>query len=109
MKNALSLAPRVARLGVACLALMSFAMPPRAHAQAVTGTILGTVRDGSGAAVPGATVTLSNAGTGFVRTVVSDSAGEYSAPQLPTGTYIVAAELSGFKKVSVANAHVGVD
>jgi hypothetical protein len=109
MKKVLSLAPRVVRLGVACLAVMLFALPLPLYAQAVTGTILGTVRDGSGAAVPGASVTLSNAGTGFTRTVTSDSSGEYSAPQLPTGTYVVVAELSGFKKVSIGNAHVGVD
>src|SRR5262245_14414870 len=100
---------RIARFLAGCLTLTMFAWPTPLHAQAVTGTILGTVRDGSGAAVPGATVTLTNTGTGLVRTAVTDSAGEYSAPQIPTGAYTVSAELSGFKKVSVANARVGVD
>jgi hypothetical protein len=84
-------------------------MPHPAAAQAVTGTILGTVRDSSGAALPGASITIVNTGTGFTRSVVSDSSGEYTAPLVPTGTYTVTAELSGFRKVSLSNIHVGVD
>ena len=44
-------------------------MPTPLVAQAVTGTILGTVRDTSGGALPGATVTILNQDTGFTRTV----------------------------------------
>ena len=68
-------------------------LPVGLAAQAVTGTILGTVTDTSGAAVPGATVTLTNQGTGLTRTVVTDQAGEYTAPSLPTGKYKIVAEL----------------
>jgi hypothetical protein len=84
-------------------------VPPPLAAQAVTGTVLGTVRDSSGGALAGATVTLVNEGTGFSRSVATDTSGEYTAPLMPTGTYIVSCEMSGFKKVSVANVHVGVD
>src|SRR5713101_2119034 len=90
------------------LALLCLAPPPLT-AQAVSGTVLGTVRDSSGGALSGATVTLVNEGTGFSRTVSTDTSGEYTAPLMPTGTYIVSCEMSGFKKVSVANVHVGVD
>jgi hypothetical protein len=90
------------------LGLLCF-QPPSASAQAVSGTILGTVKDSSGAAVPGANVTVVNTGTGFSRTVVSDSLGEYTAPLVPTGTYTVSAEITGFKKVSKTNVLVGVD
>src|SRR5262245_20366923 len=83
--------------------------PPPANAQSVTGTILGTVKDSSGAVVPGATVVLVHAATGFSRTMITDSQGEYTAPSVPTGTYTVTAELTGFKTVSLANVHVGVD
>jgi len=84
-------------------------MPLPVAAQAVTGTILGTVRDSSGGALPGANVTLLNQDTGYTRTFTADSSGEYTAPLMPTGTYTVTGEISGFKKVSLANVHLGVD
>ncbi len=59
--------------------------------------------------MPGATVTLVNTGTGFSRSVVTNAAGEYSAPLIPTGIYTVTAEITGFKKVSKTNVQLGVD
>ncbi len=90
-------------VGLRCLA------PAPVLAQAVSGTILGQVKDSSGAVIPGATVTLVNTGTGFSRTVVSNSQGEFTVPLIPTGTYNVTAELTGFRKVNLENVHVGVD
>ena len=84
-------------------------VPTSAAAQAVTGTIFGTVADATGSAVPGVTVTLTNTGTGLVRAVVTNAAGEYTAPSLPTGAYNVVAELTGFKTVTVSNVPLGVD
>jgi carboxypeptidase family protein len=78
-------------------------------AQSVTGTILGTITDSSGGVIPGATVTLKHEGTGLTRTVTTDTAGEFTAPSLPTGKYTLTAELSGFKTVSMSNIDVGVD
>ena len=100
---------RLLGLLVAAMALLAVFAPAPATAQSVTGTILGEVKDSSGAVIPGATVTLVNPGTGFSRTVVSDTSGEYSALFLPTGTYTVTAEMTGFSKVSMANVHLGVD
>ena len=99
----------VLRCAVVALALLPWLSPRPASAQAVSGTILGTVRDSSAAAMPGATVTLTNTATGLTRTVVTDPNGEYTAPMLPTGTYSVTAEMSGFKKTSMSNVHLGVD
>src|SRR6185295_10629872 len=48
-------------------------------------------------------------GTGLTRTVLSDSKGEFTAPLLPTGNYNISTEMSGFKKVQLANVHLGVD
>ena len=96
-------------LALSALAIVCFVLPQAASAQAVSGTILGVVKDSSGAVVPGASITLVNTGTGLTRTVHSDSNGEYTAPQLPTGTYNISAEMSGFKKVQLANVHLGVD
>ena len=84
-------------------------LPVGLAAQAVTGTILGTVTDTSGAAVPGATVTLTNQGTGLTRTVVTDQSGEYTAPSLPTGKYKMVAELPGFKTATASDIELTVD
>src|SRR5438093_4935864 len=99
----------VLRCAVVAVALLAWLSPRPAAAQAVSGTIFGTVYDSSGAALPGATVTLANTATGLTRSVVSDPKGEYTAPSLPTGTYSVTAEMSGFKKTSMSNVHLGVD
>ena len=65
----------------------------------MTGTILGTIADPSGAAVPGAKVTLSNAGTGFNRQTTTDSTGFYEFLSVPVGeNYAVEVEVSGFRK-----------
>ena len=86
---------------------LAFSVP--ANAQAVTGTILGEVKDASHAVVAGAKVSLVHAGTGFTRTVLTDPGGAYTAPLLPTGTYSISAELAGFKKVTRLNVRLGVD
>ena len=65
-------------------------------AQVTTGTVLGTVRDETGAMVPGVTVTLKNVETGISRTVLTDEGGRYRASSLPLGSYEIQAELSGF-------------
>src|SRR5439155_5586740 len=99
---------RVTRFIAVC-SMAACLLPRGLAAQAVTGTILGVVTDDTGAMVPGATVTLTHNATGRVRTFVTDAAGEYTAPSLPTGQYTVVAELSGFKKVTLPNVDLGVD
>ncbi len=91
------------------LAVLFSLIPTPATGQAVTGTILGKVADTSGAIIPGAKVVLVQAATGFTRTVITDAKGEYTAPSIPTGTYTVTGELTGFKTMTLANVHVGVD
>jgi len=61
------------------------------------GRILGTVSDPSGAAISGATVTVTNVQTSASRTLTTESDGAYVAPALPPGTYLVHAEAKGFK------------
>jgi outer membrane receptor protein involved in Fe transport len=80
---------------VTCVALVS----ANAFAQQTNGTILGRVMDAQGAAIPGATVTAKNPGTGFVRTVVSDEVGTYRLSALPVGQYEIAVELAGFSTI----------
>ena len=63
-----------------------------------TGSILGTVRDASHAAVTGVTVTATNAATNFTRETKSDSEGEYRLLALPPGAYRVTATAPGFEQ-----------
>jgi Carboxypeptidase regulatory-like domain/TonB dependent receptor len=67
------------------------------------GRILGTVTDQSGGVVSGATVTVVDTDRGVTKSLVTNDAGEYSAPTLNPGTYKVRGEAKGFKTVERAN------
>ena len=95
---------RVSVLLVACLLL-----PTGAFAQFDAATVLGTVRDSSGAIVPGATVTLKNVSTGITATAVSDESGNYQFLNVRIGTYNVRAELQGFSAAEAENFAVTVN
>lgn len=69
-----------------------------ALAQTNLGSIVGTVRDTSGAVIPGITVKVLNEGTGWIREFQTLTSGDYQVTNLVAGTYRVAAEHSGFKK-----------
>ncbi len=90
-------------------ALLLLLLPRPAGAQAVTGTLLGNVRDASGAAVPGATVTAIETNTNITRTAVSNETGYYIFTNLKDGTYRVDGELQGFKKVTHGGVKVDVN
>ena len=81
-------------LFVACALL--FAAP--AAAQFDRAQLSGRVKDASGAAVPGATITATNRQTQTASVGVSDSTGFFTFPNLASGRYDVSAELQGFKK-----------
>ena len=68
-----------------------------AFSQVITATVMGTVRDASGAVVQGADVTATNIATGLVRTVQSGQDGSYTIPLLPIGEYSIRAVGKGFK------------
>ncbi|MFB3902499.1 MAG: carboxypeptidase regulatory-like domain-containing protein [Acidobacteriota bacterium] len=67
-------------------------------AQATEGTILGTITDSSGGAVPGATISVTSVQTNAVRTTLTNDVGEFVVTNLPLGSYTVSAEMTGFKK-----------
>lgn len=71
-----------------------------AYGQEITGSIVGTVKDSAGAAVPGATVVITDPSKDnqVVRTLTTGDDGEFSAPNLPISTYDVAVEAANFKK-----------
>ena len=62
-----------------------------------TSAIVGSVTDPSGAALPGATVTVTNVENGLKRSVKTDDSGRFSFPQLKPGTYSVKAEADRFE------------
>ena len=68
------------------------------EAQALYGSVTGTILDSSGAAVPGATVSLTNEGTGLEFSAVSDATGTYTIRNIPGGNYTLKASLQGFKE-----------
>jgi hypothetical protein len=85
-------------LFVILAALLAAAPHAVAQSTAVNGTIEGTIKDPSGAVLPGVSVTVKNINTGDQRTVVTNDQGIFRAPLLSLGNYVVSAELEGFKK-----------
>src|SRR5713226_8097747 len=67
-------------------------------AQGSTATIIGTVRDVSGAVLQGAVITVKHLETGLTRTDEADSSGNFTIPSLPVGPYEVTAEKMGFRR-----------
>ena len=67
-----------------------------ASAQFDAGSITGFVTDPSGAALPHATITITNIGTGFEKTLTTDSRGGFTATSLPIGNYSISAKMAGF-------------
>ncbi len=77
--------------------------------QTTTGTILGTVKDPSGAAVAAAKVVVTDVGKGTTIATQTDSAGDYVAPFLIPGAYTVAIEKDGFDRVVSQQIPLDVD
>src|SRR5262245_43877510 len=99
---------RIACVGTVGLALLLAPASP-ARAQAVYGSVAGTVLDATGAAVPGATVTITSIERKTTDNVVTNPSGNYSKDRLLPGRYEMKAELSGFKAQVVSHVQVNVD
>ena len=80
-----------------------------AFAQSGTSTVRGSVSDQTGAAVPGATVTISNPATGFSRSTTTNNNGTYQFPGVPPATYRLEVEVGNFKKAVDNNAQAPID
>ena len=87
------------RLSGFLLGTLAFILPgsDRAIAQSTFGTILGTVRDASGAVISKSVVTADNTGTSAHRATITDASGDYSIPNLEPGIYKVTIEAPGFQ------------
>lgn len=90
-------------VAVSLVALM--AAMRTANAQRVTGSIVGTVVDGSGAAIRDAKVTITEAGTQVSQSLVTNESGNYTAPNLPPGIYKVTVAINGFS----TSEHTGIE
>ena len=89
-----------------CLALLFSTLHLRAD---VTGSIIGYVRDASGAVLPNATLTVTQTSTGYTRTATTDGSGQYSILALPPGSYRLTASMAGFENGVVDNINLNVN
>jgi hypothetical protein len=87
----------VTRFLFCLLAVVSFCLP--AFSQGSFGRILGTVTDQSGGVISGAPITVMDTERGISRTLTTDDAGAYNAPNLTAGNYTVRGEAKGFKRI----------
>src|SRR5215471_7203392 len=85
------------RLGTAIVLLIALGTSG-VFAQTSTATIVGSVRDTTGALVPGVTIDIKHVDSGLTRTVLSNETGSYAAPSLPVGPYEISTTMPGFKQ-----------
>src|SRR5580658_5320009 len=91
-------------VSVAIALLLGCGMAP---AQSTTGTVLGTVKDSSGGAVPGAVVKLLNTGTNAARSTVANDSGSFVFSNLDSASYQVDVTSPGFEEVRFAPFDLG--
>src|SRR5262245_36238185 len=87
------------RLAIAIIVLI--ALPTClvfSQTSAATATILGVVKDTSGALIPGVSITVKHTETGQTRTAISSEVGDYNVPLLPVGAYELTTTMPGFKQ-----------
>src|SRR5437867_2877529 len=90
-------------------AALAFVLCPMLRAQFETATVLGTVRDTTGAVLPGASVTLTNTATGIAAATHSDENGNYQFLNVKIGTYRIDASLSSFSAAKIEDVRVAVN
>jgi hypothetical protein len=91
------------------LLLTALAMQTSAFGQGITGSITGTVTDASGAAVPNATITVTQTATNAVHTVTTSGVGNFTVTQLPPGQYTVKVDKAGFESYQQKGIDLSID
>jgi hypothetical protein len=91
-------------LAIAIFVLAAVSLP----AQQLTGSISGTVKDTSGAVVPGADITVTKEGSGEVRRTVSNAEGYFTVASLFAGTFTLGVQAQGFQKYEQTGIIVGI-
>jgi hypothetical protein len=95
--------------GLPLAALFAALLAATGYAQAVKGSLLGTITDANGAAAAGATVTITETRTNISATTATNADGNYAFPNVKDGVYRVEAAQKGFKKVVRENVIVDVN
>src|SRR5258708_13422210 len=85
---------QIVRNALITVALLIF---QQAGIAAVSGRIAGTITDPSGAAIPGALITITNTAQGIKAKAATGTRGDYSFPSLPVGSYDILFEAKGFR------------
>src|SRR5271168_5273513 len=80
-----------------------------AVAQAISGSVVGTIRDSSGAVAPKASVTATNDESGISQSTITGAEGEYTVPNLPPGNYKIRVQLRGFTTAVASGIAVRVE
>lgn len=100
---------KCARAALLLLAIAAFLIVPAvSFSQAVSGTIIGTIQDPSGAGIVGATVEATNNATGVTLRTTSNESGNYTITAVPVGEYTVTVSNTGFQKFVQQNVSVSV-
>ena len=94
-------------LGVIALCLLL--VPASVTAQSVSGELVGTIYDATGAIVAGASIVATNAGTGIQTSAVSSSTGQYRLNNLPVGSYNLKVTAKGFGDSEIRGANVSLN
>jgi len=97
------------KAGLLGAVLALWGMASTLGAQSATGQITGTVKDATGAVVPGATVTVTSELTGSKREATTGRDGNFVIPLLPVSTYSVTASLQGFRPAKRTGVRLNVD
>ncbi len=107
-KRRLGLPKRVPWLPTAALAFLVLMLSPSGWGLAVTATLLGTITDNTGAAVPGANVQVVKTATGITHTSISNESGNYTFPDLSPGGYATQAGIPGVNISQFTSGQVGI-
>jgi hypothetical protein len=92
----------------ALCAVLAAGITAISHAQAISGDLVGTIADATGAVIPGAAISAVNTSTGIRSVVKSNQDGQYRISNLPAGTYDVSAMATGFANITVKGVNVDV-
>lgn len=96
------------RFGRAAVAVLLLLMAVSASAQYENGSVVGTIRDSTGAPIPGAALTVTNADTAISVQTKTNAQGDYDVPSLRVGVYTIAAGATGFSNARAERVTVSV-